>query len=47
MDWFIRMVFIQCLSRNGIDVMCKFDSAIVFKKLLDKNMDSTKILETR
>lgn len=47
MDWFIRMVVMQWLSRSGIDVLCKFDSAIVFKKLLDKNKDFTNVLDTR
>lgn len=35
-------VCVQCLSRNGIEVLCKVDGAIVFKIILDWNMNFTK-----
>lgn len=35
-------VCVQCLSGNGIEVLCKVDVAIVLKIILDWNMNFTK-----
>lgn len=35
-------VCVQCLSHNGIDVLCKIDGAIVIQIILDRNMNFIK-----